>query len=572
MPWGRASTRSGRWTGWPRGSARPRGRCGRGGCCGRPARPCPASWERVSRWRARGTSLRPTASCTAAGRPHRDTCSPGAEVSTPPRCRPLHTPARRLRRRPLRRAVGRRHGPAHRRWPPAGGRAHLGVGPVSAPRAGGAGPRVPGRPGRTVRPDRRIRRRPGRALERTVWSESAAAVLCLELERDGLPSTGRRGGAHRRVGRAPPAPTRPTPRASARARRRRAAAPAPAGHGTDLRNPAQVHELLRRRGVDVPNTRTWTLEPYRGTHPLVDALLRLAQGRADRHDVRLRLARQHVGADDRLRGGWTACDGAAGRMTAQNGLHNLPADLRPAICADPGHVFVRADLGQIEPRVLAAVTRRPRRSPGHAAATTSTHRWPRSSGPSGPGEGRRARRDVRPALRGRGRGPQGSSAPTPSRWLYLDRAYARRRGRPAVRTYGGRLDPVRVTLADPLGEAGTGRRRRRRPGRVAGCPRCPRRFARNAIIQGVGGRALQGVGSDRSRPRLRGRGGGQIVLCLHDELLVHVPQQHARHAAADASSDVARRRPARWTGTDRCGSSPTPPWSAGGPRPRAEAR
>src|SRR5690606_8589670 len=64
----------------------------------------------------------------------------------------------------------------------------------------------------------------------------------------------------------------------------------------------------------------------------------------------------HVGADDRLRGRWSACDGAAGRMTAENGLHNLPAALRPGVAAAPGHRFVRADLGQIEPRVLAAVS------------------------------------------------------------------------------------------------------------------------------------------------------------------------------------------------------------------------
>ena len=35
---------------------------------------------------------------------------------------------------------------------------------------------------------------------------------------------------------------------------------------------------------------------------------------------------------------------------------NLPADLRSAVVAEPGHAFVRADLGQIEPRILAAVS------------------------------------------------------------------------------------------------------------------------------------------------------------------------------------------------------------------------
>ena len=65
---------------------------------------------------------------------------------------------------------------------------------------------------------------------------------------------------------------------------------------------------------------------------------------------------QRTYADDRLRGSWTACDGAGGRMTADTGLHNLPAALRPGVAAHVGQVLVRADLGQIEPRVLAVVS------------------------------------------------------------------------------------------------------------------------------------------------------------------------------------------------------------------------
>ena len=54
-------------------------------------------------------------------------------------------------------------------------------------------------------------------------------------------------------------------------------------------------------------------------------------------------------------------------MTASNGLHNLPVALRPGIAAAPGWSFVRADLGQIEPRVLAAVSA----DPAFAAATVA---------------------------------------------------------------------------------------------------------------------------------------------------------------------------------------------------------
>ena len=193
-------------------------------------------------------------------------------------------------------------------------------------------------------------------LERTVWSESAAAVLCLELERDGLPVD--RPAAEDLI--AASAGVRPRDDAdAARIRAERDAVVLRHATGrerTDLRNPGQVRDLLLSVGVDVPNTRAWVLEPYRHTHPLVDALLRWRKDERIATTYGYRWLDDHVGADDRLRGGWTACDGAAGRMTAQNGLHNLPAPLRPAICAAPGHVFVRADLGQIEPRVLAVVS------------------------------------------------------------------------------------------------------------------------------------------------------------------------------------------------------------------------
>jgi len=188
------------------------------------------------------------------------------------------------------------------------------------------------------------------------YSESAAAVLCLELERDGLPVD--RRAAEDLIAAA--AGRRPDDEKDAeRIRRERDArvlVHAPGREGTDLRNPAQVRDLLAAAGVSVPNTRKFVLEPFRQTHPLVDALLEWRKEERIATTYGYRWLDEHVGPDGRLRGGWTACDGAAGRMTAQNGLHNLPAPLRPAVVAEPGQVFVRADLGQIEPRVLAVVS------------------------------------------------------------------------------------------------------------------------------------------------------------------------------------------------------------------------
>ena len=106
----------------------------------------------------------------------------------------------------------------------------------------------------------------------------------------------------------------------------------------------------------MPDTRAWRLRELRNTHPLIAALLQW------RKAERIATTYGYAWLDEefvelaRLRGAWTGSDGAAGRMTASAGLHNMPAAMRRAVVAADGYVFVRADLGQIEPRVLAAVS------------------------------------------------------------------------------------------------------------------------------------------------------------------------------------------------------------------------
>src|SRR5207247_5261296 len=131
---------------------------------------------------------------------------------------------------------------------------------------------------------------------------------------------------------------------------------APAGVTADLRSPAQVKSLLAKLGVDVPDTRAGRLREMRDAHPLIGALLDWRKAERIATTYGYAWLDAYLGADGRLRGAWTGSDGAAGRMTASAGLHNMPAALRPAVIAADGYVFVRADLGQIEPRVLAAVS------------------------------------------------------------------------------------------------------------------------------------------------------------------------------------------------------------------------
>ncbi len=383
-------------------------------------------------------------------------------------------------------------------------------------------------------------------LERTVWSESAAAVLCLELERDGLP-VDRPAAEDLISASAGPRPADEADAARIRAQRdQEVLRHAPGRPAADLRNPGQVRELLLSVGVDVPNTRAFVLEPYRRTHPLVDALLRWRKDERIATTYGYRWLDEHVGADDRLRGGWTACDGAAGRMTAQNGLHNLPAPLRPAVAAAPGHVFVRADLGQVEPRVLAVVSA----DRAFAEATRADDLYAPVAAKLG-ADRPTAKVAVLAAMYGQRSGPAGEALKDlerayPVAMGLLDRAYADGVARRPVRTYGGRLIRFGAPGVVPQGlEPGEDAPGERASSAAADAGRG--RYARNAIIQGSAAelfKAWAATVRHAVAPL-----GGQIVLCLHDELLVHVPEEHAERAAAavgTALTSAART----WAGTD----------------------
>ncbi|GAA6527079.1 DNA polymerase [Intrasporangium sp. DVR] len=391
-------------------------------------------------------------------------------------------------------------------------------------------------------------------LIRTVWSESAAAVLCLELERDGLP-VDRLAAEDLISAAAGPRPRDDADAARIRAQRDHAVLRhAPGRERADLRNPAQVRTLLQSVGVDVPHTRAWVLEPYRPTHALVDALLTWRKNERVATTYGYRWLDEHVGADDRLRGRWTACDGAAGRMTAQNGLHNLPAPLRPAIRAEPGYVFVRADLGQVEPRVLAVVSG----DRAFAEATRSDDLYAPVAAKLGI-ERSVAKVAVLAAMYGQRSGAAGEALKDlerayPVAMDLLDRAYADGVARRSLRTYGGRLIPfgIEPVPADPPRADGAGV-----PGSEpsgirpdvdrGGSDAARGRFARNAIIQGSAAelfKAWAATVRHAVRPL-----GGQIVLCLHDELLVHVPQARAGEAQR-AVQDALGRASHTWAGTD----------------------
>jgi DNA polymerase I len=360
----------------------------------------------------------------------------------------------------------------------------------------------------------------------TAHSESTAELLCAELCADGLPMD--RALAERVLA----SFIGPRPRSDAEAAASRAARDAevlrhaPAGVTADLRSPAQVRSLLAQIGVDVPDTRAWRLRELRDTHPLIAALLEWRKAERIATTYGYAWLDENLGPDGRLRGAWTGSDGAAGRMTASAGLHNMPAAMRRAVVAADGHVFVRADLGQIEPRVLAAVS-------GDQALVLAT----RADDLYAPvaaqlGVDRpTAKVAVLGAMYGQttGFGAQALrrlNAAYPIAMAYLDAADRSGRAGRDLRTYGGRL--IVLTSSEP---------------RSASRAAAYGRYARNAMIQGAAAELFK-MWAVTVRARC-GQLGARIVLCLHDELLVHCPREHGE-AVSRIVEDCLHEAAARW--------------------------
>jgi DNA polymerase-1 len=118
--------------------------------------------------------------------------------------------------------------------------------------------------------------------------------------------------------------------------------------------------------------------------------------------------------------------------------------------------------------------------------------------------------------------------------------------RGTVRTFGGRLIRLGTSPAGSGEQEGTDGSV---PAESASSGDSARgRYARNAIIQGSAAELFKAWAATVrvAVAPLSGR----IVLCLHDELLVHVPETHAQEAvdAVDGALQAAARR---WSGTDR---------------------
>jgi len=362
----------------------------------------------------------------------------------------------------------------------------------------------------------------------TARSESAAELLGAELSQDGLPIDLAR--AEQLIGAVIGPRPRTAEEAAAQRERRDADVLGLVPGEYDLRNPGSVRAMLARIGIEVPDTRSWRLEAFRGVHPAIEALLSWRKAERIATTYGYDWLDRNVGPDGRLRGEWTGSDGGAGRMTASAGLHSLPAELRAAVAAQPGHVLVRADLGQIEPRVLAAISgdrelARATAGPDLYAPVAERLKVDRPT----------AKIAVLAAMYGQTSGTAGAAlkgleSAYPVAMRFLRQAYEAGRAGQSVRTYGGRL--VRMWQSQP----GLSPEAERATAAARG------RYARNAVVQGAAAELFKVWAVT-----VRARGSAlaaQVVLCLHDELLVHTPAAHGeqvRQLLADCLVEAVHR-------------------------------
>ncbi|HEY0001985.1 MAG TPA: bifunctional 3'-5' exonuclease/DNA polymerase, partial [Actinoplanes sp.] len=184
-----------------------------------------------------------------------------------------------------------------------------------------------------------------------VAAESAGALVGAEMGYAGLPW---RADLHDELLRellGPPQPVGPPRRLAELAAEINAAF---GMRGLHPDSPAEVIKAFARAGIEVPNTRAFVLQHV--DHPAVLPLLTYKE--------LYRIWTAHGWAwrdawvsDGRFRPEYVPGGVVSGRWaTRGGGALQVPKVVRRAVVADPGWRFVVADAGQLEPRMLAAVS------------------------------------------------------------------------------------------------------------------------------------------------------------------------------------------------------------------------
>ncbi|WP_190016952.1 bifunctional 3'-5' exonuclease/DNA polymerase [Streptomyces lucensis] len=300
--------------------------------------------------------------------------------------------------------------------------------------------------------------------------------------------------------------------------------------------PADVVKAFAQAGIKVRSTRRWELRSV--DHPAVAPLLEYKKL------YRIWVAHgwswlQDWVRDGRFRPEFLAGGTVTGRwVTNGGGALQIPKVIRRAVVADPGWRLVVADADQMEPRVLAAISR----DPGlMEVAGRASDLYQAVSDRAFSGDRDQAKLAVLGAVYGQtsGDGLKNLAALRrrfPKAVAYVDEAArAGEEGR-LVRTWLGRTCPPAAGAAEdateeagiPLGEDDTGTQADGQgwvPGYASTDSRARGRFARNFVVQGSAADwALLLLAALRQAcAGLR----AELVFFQHDEVIVHCPAEEA---------------------------------------------
>jgi DNA polymerase-1 len=397
---------------------------------------------------------------------------------------------------------------------------------------------------------------PGR-LRLLTAAESAGALIAEELRAAGLPWD---AAAHDRIltevlGERPPGGGPPA-KLVATADRVREALGDPSA---SLDSQPKLLRALHRVGVLVESTSRWELAEQR--HPVIEPLLEYKK-----------LSRLHSTngwswlaewvKDGRFRPVYVPGGVVTGRWASSGGgALQLPRQLREAVCADPGWLLIVADVAQLEPRVLAAMSGD--RALADAARGRDLYAGIVDSGAVATRS--EAKIAILGAMYGATTGESGRLVPRlrrtyPRAMGLVDDAARTGEDGGVVSTWLGRTSPrpsegwsQAQSRATEMEASGAEETRARRQARDRG------RFTRNFVVQGTAAEwALAWLAELRTRlaalppvdvPDAAERSGPvfgrhpHLAFFLHDEVIVHTPAIYAEEAAVavrEAAASAAR--------------------------------
>lgn len=306
-------------------------------------------------------------------------------------------------------------------------------------------------------------------------------------------------------------------------------------------SPAQLVRAFAEQGISLPSLR---LHHLRGLdHPAAPLVVRY------RELARIHTAHGWAWQQQWVRRGRFHPEYAVGAVVSGRwgsrggGALQIPRILRGAVRADEGWRLVVADAGQLEPRVLAAMSG----DPGLARAARRGDLYAGLAAEAFQGDRPRAKIALLAAMYGQTSGIAGPAV------AVLRQRYPRAMElvETAART-GEAGGDVRSRLGRVSPPASAQWRDRTSEEEGGGAARARGRFTRNFVIQATAAEWAE-VLLALLRRRLRTLEGPQLVFFQHDEVLVHAPREHAPavaemigHSAADAGRLVFGRTPVRF--------------------------